>query len=75
MEYGMLKVETDGAMLTNMYLKGIKPICFKNSIYSLDHNKIERFNFFENLSEYVNNENWGMNNSIIEKNENLVIYR
>lgn len=56
----MRQTALDGALLVNMYLKGIKPIRLGNSIFSFDHNKLDRFNFFEVLQEYDNKENWGM---------------
>lgn len=65
----------DGALLINMYLRGIKPYCLENSIYSFDHNKIERFNFFEILSEYKNIENWGLNDKEYTELENTIIYK
>jgi hypothetical protein len=52
----------DGALLTNMYIRGIRPVCFNSSIYSFQHNKIERYKFFEKFKTYKNKKDWGMLN-------------
>lgn len=64
----------DGALLINMYLRGVKPYCLENSIYSFDHNKIERFNFFETLTQYVNTQSWGLKEKAHTRLENTIIY-
>jgi hypothetical protein len=59
----------DGALLVNLWLNGILPVALKSSFSSFHHNKIERFNFYENLEKYKNKDTWGFfGNNFTEKN-------
>jgi hypothetical protein len=71
----MRQTALDGALLINMYLRGIKPYCLQNSIYSFDHNKLDRFNYFENLQEYSNINDWGMNYHTPETIDGIIYYQ
>lgn len=58
----------DGALLINMYINNIRPVCLKSSIYSFEHNKFERYKFFERYQTYKNKKNWGW------LNQNKILY-
>lgn len=64
----------DGALLVNLWLHDIKPVCLKNSFFSFHHNKIDRFNFYEKLEKYTNQDTWGLHGENFVQKNNIVIY-
>jgi hypothetical protein len=74
-DQNLRQTSLDGALLINMYLKGVNPYCLENSIFSFHHNKIERFNNFEILEKYENREGWGLDSFTPEKIDKILYYR